>query len=47
MKLNDYGYSENNKDNLRAHIYGFGLNVPVMQLSDSKATLQIKLDFVA
>ncbi|MBK8552482.1 MAG: PorV/PorQ family protein [Ignavibacteria bacterium] len=47
QKLNDYGYSENYKDNLSEFTYGFGLNVPVMQLSDSKVPLQIKLDFVS
>lgn len=47
QKLNDYGYSENNKDNLSEFTYGFGLNVPVMQLSDSKVPLQIKLDLVS
>ena len=43
--LNDQRTSEN-KNKLSEFTYGFGLNIPVRQLTDSKTPLEVKFDYI-
>lgn len=46
MSLNDHGISSSNESSIDEFTYGFGLNIPVKQLTKGKTPVEIKFDFV-
>jgi hypothetical protein len=47
QSLNDYGFTTSNESSLNEFTYGFGLNIPIKQLTNGKTPIEFKFDFVS